>query len=135
MKCFGLRYYITTLNMFAKLYHPSSSFYYVLFAYPFKICLYVYVCTQYVDICRQPNRDKHKLVPSSFHPFACCCVWLLWCSRGGRGKLAGGGVNLMLGLGFLTRGKMMPTQKRLQLSADTRGVGVCADICMNHTNS
>lgn len=64
-------------------------------------------------------RDKHKLVPGSFHPFAPCSVRLLWCSHGCWGKPAGGGVNLMLGWGFWTRGKIMLTQKRLQLSADT----------------
>lgn len=86
----------------------------------------LYIPSIYVHNIHSQLRDRHKLAPCSFHPFACCCVWLLWCSCGCWGKLAGGGVNLMLGWGFLTRGKIMPTQKRLQLAADTLR---CGSMC------
>lgn len=52
---------------------PSFSFCYFLLTYPD-----MFIC---IHMQTDELRSEHKLVHGSFHSFACCCVWLLWCSR------------------------------------------------------
>lgn len=73
-------------------------------------CVYMCGCT-----CRHPQIDKpsdeHKLVPGSFHPFACCCVWLLWCSCGLPGETGRWRSWFDVGLGLFDQGRNYASSK------------------------